>query len=164
MKRFVSEQVIVIAGGSSGIGRATARAAGERGAKVVVSARNAEALASAVAEIEARGGEALAVPADATSADDAERLCERAVERFGRIDTFVATVMVTVYAEAEQLEADELHRVMDANFLGRVHAYRAALPHLRASGGTFSRRRRAASTSKRPGSSRRGTGAASTSA
>ena len=75
--------------------------------------------------------------ADATSAADAETLCARAVERFGRIDTFVASVMVTVYAEVEQLDEEELRRVMDVNFLGRVHAYRAALPHLKASHGTF---------------------------
>ena len=137
MKTPLAQQVLVVSGASSGIGRATARAAGERGAKVVVSARNVEALAAAVAEIEARGGEALAVAADAVDPGDAEDVCARAVERFGRIDTFVATVMVTVYAEVEQLDADELRRVMDVNFLGRVHAYRAALPHLQASRGTF---------------------------
>ena len=137
MKKPVAEQVIVISGASSGIGRATARAAGERGARVVVSARNAEALAHAVAEIEAVGGEGLAVPGEAASEADAAALCDRAVERFGRIDTFVASVMVTVYAEVDQLEEEELRRVMDVNFLGRVRAYRAALPHLRASRGTF---------------------------
>ncbi len=137
MKRPLGEQVIVISGASSGIGRATARAAGKRGAKVVVGARNAEALANAVGEIEALGAEAIAVQGDATSEADAVQLCERAVERFGRIDTFVATVMVTVYAEVTELEADELRRVMDVNFLGRVHAYRAVLPHLQRSGGTF---------------------------
>jgi NAD(P)-dependent dehydrogenase (short-subunit alcohol dehydrogenase family) len=137
MKRPIQEQVLVISGASSGIGRATARAAGGRGAKVVVSARNADALANAVVEVEARGGEAIAVEGDATIEADAVALCARAVERFGRIDTFVASVMVTVYAEVTELEADELRRVMDVNFLGRVHAYRAALPHLQASRGTF---------------------------
>ena len=137
MKKPVSEQVIVISGASSGIGRATARAAGERGAKVVVSARNEEALDHAAAEIEALGGEALAVVGDAASDGDAGTLCARAVKRFGRIDTFAVTVMVTVYAEVEQLELEELQRVLDVNFVGRVRAYRAALPHLQASRGTF---------------------------
>lgn len=137
MKRPVGDQVVVISGASSGIGRATARAAAERGAKVVVSARNGEALDAAVREIEARGGEGLAVTGDATSLVDAESLCARAAERFGRIDTFVAAVMVTVYAEVEELDPDELRRVHDVNFLGRAHAYRAALPHLKASRGTF---------------------------
>jgi NAD(P)-dependent dehydrogenase (short-subunit alcohol dehydrogenase family) len=90
-----------------------------------------------VAEVEASGSEALAVPGEATSEVDAETLCARAVERFGRIDTFVNSVMVTVYAEVEQLEPDELERVLDVNFVGRYRAFRAALPHLRASRGTF---------------------------
>jgi NAD(P)-dependent dehydrogenase (short-subunit alcohol dehydrogenase family) len=137
VKRPLADQVIVVSGASSGVGRAVARAAGARGAKVVVSARNAEALQHAVAEVEAAGGEGLAVPGEATSAVDAESLCARAAERFGRIDTFVATVMVTVYAEVEQLDAEELHRVVDVNFHGRAHAYRAALPYLKASRGTF---------------------------
>ena len=122
MKRPVAEQVIVVSGASSGIGRAVARAAGERGASVVVSARSVEALDNAVHEIEAAGGQGLAIPGEATSEEDAESLCERAIERFGRIDTFVATVMVTVYAEVERLEAEELRRVLDVNFLGRAHA------------------------------------------
>ncbi len=137
MKKPVSEQVVVVSGASSGIGRATARAAGARGARVVVSARNAEALEAAVAEIEAAGGEGLAVVADATSHVDSESLCVRAVERFGRIDTFVASVMVTVYAEVEELEPEELRRVMDVNFMSRALAFRAALPHLKTSRGTF---------------------------
>jgi NAD(P)-dependent dehydrogenase (short-subunit alcohol dehydrogenase family) len=137
VKRPLAEQVIVVSGASSGIGRAVARAAGARGAKVVVSARNAEALEHAVGEIEAAGGEGLAVPGEATSEADAENVCARAVERFGRIDTFVASVMVTVYAEVEQLEPEELRRVLDVNFLGRAYAYRAALPRLKASRGTF---------------------------
>ena len=137
MKRPVPEQVIVVAGASSGIGRAVARAAGARGAAVVVSARNEEALANAVAEIEAAGGRGLAVPREEASDGDAEALCAQALERFGRIDTVVASAMVTVYAEVDQLELDELQRVLDVNFLGRVRLYRAALPQLRESRGTF---------------------------
>jgi NAD(P)-dependent dehydrogenase (short-subunit alcohol dehydrogenase family) len=137
VKKALEHQVLVVTGASSGIGRATARAAGARGAKVVVSARNVEALDAAAAEVEAAGGEALPVAADATSAADNEQLCARAVERFGRIDSFVCTVMVTVYAEVTELDSEELRRVLDVNFLGRFHAYRAALPHLQASRGTF---------------------------
>ena len=137
MKRPLSEQVVVVAGASSGVGRATARAAGGRGAKVVVSARNEAALGHAVAEIEALGSEALAVPGDAAAEEDMQELCARAVERFGRIDTFVATVMVTVYAEVERLDLEELRRVLDVNFVGRARAYLAALPHLQGTRGTF---------------------------
>jgi NAD(P)-dependent dehydrogenase (short-subunit alcohol dehydrogenase family) len=137
MKKPLAEQVVVILGASSGIGRATARAAAHRGARVVVAARNAEALENAVREVEEAGSEGLAVAVDTTSRDGLVALCARVVERFGRIDTFVASVMVTVYAEIEQLEAEELRRVLEVNFLGRAYAYWAALPHLKAARGTF---------------------------
>ena len=137
MKKPLAEQVVVVLGASSGIGRATARAAARRGAKVVVGARNAEGLENAVREVEEAGSEGLATQVDTTSQDDLESLCAGAVERFGRIDTFVAAVMVTVYAEIEQLEPGELRRVLEVNFLGRAYAYWAALPHLKDSRGTF---------------------------
>jgi NAD(P)-dependent dehydrogenase (short-subunit alcohol dehydrogenase family) len=135
VKKPIADQVVVVAGASSGIGRAVARAVGERGAKVVVAARNADGLEAAAREIESAGGIALA--GAATSRDDAEALCAAAVERSGRIDTFVNSVMVTVYAEVERLDPDELRRVMDVNFMGRALSYWAALPHLKASRGTY---------------------------
>jgi NAD(P)-dependent dehydrogenase (short-subunit alcohol dehydrogenase family) len=128
---------MVVTGASSGLGRAIARLAGERGAKVVVTARNAEALDNCVAEIERAGSEGLAVPGDVTDRDQVERVVEAAVERFGRIDTYVASAIVTVYAEAERLEPEELRRVWEVNFFGVVHGYWAALPHLHRSRGTF---------------------------
>src|SRR5919201_1698912 len=136
-KKPVSEQVVVVSGASYGLGRAIARAAGEKGAKVVVAARNGEALAAAAKEIETAGSEALVVEADVAVQEQVERVVERAVERFGRIDTFVANAIVTVYAEADRLEPAELRRVMDVNFFGSVYGYWAALPELRKAKGTF---------------------------
>src|SRR2546423_4984038 len=136
-KKPLPEQVVVVTGASSGLGRAIARLAGERGAKVVVTARSAEALDNAVAEIEASGSEALAVPADHTVQDEVARVVEQAIDPFGRIDTYCANAIVTVYAEAERLEAEELRCVLDVNFFGMVYGFWAALPHLQESKGTF---------------------------
>jgi NAD(P)-dependent dehydrogenase (short-subunit alcohol dehydrogenase family) len=136
-KKPLSEQVVVVTGGSSGLGRAIARGAGERGAKVVVTARNEEALEHCVAEIERAGSDALAVPADCAERDQVEAVVVGAVRRFGRIDTYVANSIVTVYSEAARLEPEELRRVMDVNFFGVVYGFWASLPHLRASKGTF---------------------------
>jgi NAD(P)-dependent dehydrogenase (short-subunit alcohol dehydrogenase family) len=136
-KKRIQDQVVVVTGASSGIGRAIARAAGERGAKVVVAARGKDGLAAAVDEIERAGSEALAVEGDLAGQEENEELVRRAVERFGRIDTFVANAIVTVYAEVEQLEPDELRRVFDVNFFGVAHGYWAALPALKESRGTF---------------------------
>jgi NAD(P)-dependent dehydrogenase (short-subunit alcohol dehydrogenase family) len=136
-KKPLSEQVVVVTGASSGLGRAIARAAGERGAKVVVTARNAHALDDAVREIEAFGSEALAVPADHAVQDEVGQVVEQAVDRFGRIDAYVANAIVTVMSEVEQLQPDELRRVLDVNFFGMVHGFWASLPHLKQSRGTF---------------------------
>jgi NAD(P)-dependent dehydrogenase (short-subunit alcohol dehydrogenase family) len=136
-KKPLREQVVVVTGASTGLGRAIARGAGDRGAKVVLAARNEEALANGVQEIEQAGSEALAVATDVAELAQVRSLVERSVERFGRIDTFVANAIVTVYAEASDLEPDELRRVMDVNFFGVVHGYWAALPHLRETRGTF---------------------------
>jgi NAD(P)-dependent dehydrogenase (short-subunit alcohol dehydrogenase family) len=128
-KKPLSEQVIVIGGGSYGLGRAIAERAKGRGARVVIGARTREALDAAAVD--------LAVETDVTDRAQVERLVDTTVEQFGRIDTYVANAMVTVYAEAHRLEDDELRRVFDVNFFGGVYGYWAALPHLRASRGTF---------------------------
>ncbi len=136
-KKPLSEQVVVIAGGSYGLGRAIAVAAAGRGAKVVVGARTREALDGTVADIEAAGSIGLGVETDVSDRGQVKRLAEATVTRFGRIDTYIANAMVTVYAEAHRLEDEELRRVFDVNFFGGVYGYWTVLPQLRASGGTF---------------------------
>jgi NAD(P)-dependent dehydrogenase (short-subunit alcohol dehydrogenase family) len=136
-KKPLHEQVMVVTGASSGVGRAVARAAGERGAKVVVGARGEDGLNAAVEEIERAGSEALAVAGDVAEREYNDELVRAALERFGRIDTFVANAIVTVYAEVEHLEPDELRRVIDVNFFGVANGYWAALPALKESHGTF---------------------------
>jgi NAD(P)-dependent dehydrogenase (short-subunit alcohol dehydrogenase family) len=136
-KKPLHEQVVVVTGGSAGLGRAVARLAAQRGATVVVAARGADALDATVGELQALGAAALGVQADVASLDDCHRIVEETIDRFGRIDTFCANAMVTVYQEARDLEPDELRRVLDVNFFGGVNCYWAALPHLVASRGTF---------------------------
>jgi NAD(P)-dependent dehydrogenase (short-subunit alcohol dehydrogenase family) len=136
-KRPLSEQVVVLGGGSYGLGRAIATAAGRRGAKVAVGARSREALDGTLADIEAAGGQGLVLETDVSDRTQVEALVAAAVDRFGGVDTYIANGMVTVYAEAHRLEEDELRRVFDVNFFGGVYGYWVALPHLRASRGTF---------------------------
>ena len=128
---------MVVTGASSGLGRAAARAAGERGAKVVVGARGEDGLNAAVEEIERAGSVAIAVAGDVAEREYNDELVRAALERFGRIDTFVANAIVTVYAEVEHLEPEELRRVLDVNFFGVANGYWAALPALKESHGTF---------------------------
>ena len=136
-KKSLREQVVVVTGASAGLGRAVVRLAASRGATVVAVARGTDGLDAAVAECAGLGVPAAAVEADVSSLDDCTRAVEEAIDRFGRIDTFCANAMVTVYQEARELEPEELRRVLDVNFFGAVNCYWAALPHLVSSRGSF---------------------------
>jgi NAD(P)-dependent dehydrogenase (short-subunit alcohol dehydrogenase family) len=136
-KKPIHEQVVLVTGASAGLGRAVARLAAFRGARVVAVSRGGDGLDATVAELERMGADAVGVQADVSSLDDCHRMVEEAVDRFGRIDTCCANAMVTVYEEARALRPDELRRVHDVNFFGAVNAYWAALPHLTEVRGTF---------------------------
>ncbi len=133
----VSEQVVVVMGASSGIGRATALRFAEQGAAVVVAARGEPGLKSLVAEIEAGGGRATAVVADVTDPAQVQAVADRAVAEYGRLDTWVHMAGVLLVAGFDDTTPDEFARVLQVNLLGQVHGAKAALPHLRRGGGAF---------------------------
>jgi short-subunit dehydrogenase len=133
--RPISDQTIVITGASSGIGRETAVRAGARGARVVLAARNEEALGHAVQEVSAAGGQAEAVVCDVTEWDALEGLARRAEERFGAIDTWVNNAGVTEYAKVRDSTPEEMERIVRVNLLGQMLGARAALPALERRGG-----------------------------
>ena len=133
-KTPLAEQVVVVTGGSAGLGRAVVRLAASRGARVVVAARGSAGLDGVARELGENGH---VVEGDVASLDDCQRIVEEAIDRFGRIDTFCANAMVTVYQEARNLLPEELRRVMDVNYFGGVNCYWAALPHLVETRGTF---------------------------
>ena len=135
MTRPLAQQVVVVTGASSGIGRETALALARRGAKVTALARGRQALETLAAEVERMGGEIHTVVGDVADWPTVERAATETVERFGRIDTWVNNAAVSIYATIEDLTVDEVRRVTEVNYLGVVHGVKAALPHLRAAGG-----------------------------
>ncbi|HEY8567012.1 MAG TPA: SDR family oxidoreductase [Beijerinckiaceae bacterium] len=131
----VEEQVIVLTGASSGIGLATARALAERGAKLVLAARNAEVLADLVREIEAKGGEALAVETDVSKREDLERLAQRAKERFGGFDTWINNAAVAIYGSVFEVPLEDHRQLIETNYWGVVNGSLIAAEHLKTRGG-----------------------------
>jgi NAD(P)-dependent dehydrogenase (short-subunit alcohol dehydrogenase family) len=133
----IAEQVVVVMGASSGIGRATALRFAEQGAAVVVAARGEPGLTSLVAEIERGGGRATAVVADVTDPAQVQAVADRAVAEHGRLDTWVQMAGVLLVAGFDDTTPAEFARVLEVNLLGQVHGAKAALPHLRRGGGAF---------------------------
>jgi NAD(P)-dependent dehydrogenase (short-subunit alcohol dehydrogenase family) len=130
----LNQQVVVVMGASSGIGRAAALDFAARGAAVMCSARDEEGLATVVQEIRSKGGKALAVVADVADPEQMTRLADFTAQEMGRIDTWVHVAAVSVYARFEDTTPAEFARVIEVNLLGQVHGAQAALPHLRRAG------------------------------
>jgi NAD(P)-dependent dehydrogenase (short-subunit alcohol dehydrogenase family) len=130
----IDQQVVAVVGASSGIGRETAIQFAARGAKLVVSARSEPGLDSLVDEIRQMGGEAIAVPADVTNFEQVKAIADKAIQQYGRLDTWVHLAAINLYATFEQTTPQEFKRVIDVNLMGQVHGAMAALPHLKREG------------------------------
>ncbi len=133
----IAQQVVVVCGASSGIGREAALRFAERGAQVVVAARTASALESLVDEIRERGGSAVAQVADVAVFEQVQLVAERAISAFGRLDTWVHLAGVGLFATFEQLTMEEFQQVININLMGQVHGAKAALPYLKRDGGAL---------------------------
>jgi NAD(P)-dependent dehydrogenase (short-subunit alcohol dehydrogenase family) len=120
-------RVVVVTCASAGLGRAIARAFGERGAAVGLIARGKERLAAAEAEIRDAGGRALALPADVSDAAALEAAAERVERELGPIDVWVNNAMVSVFSPVKEMTAEEFRRVTEVTYLGYVHGTLAAL-------------------------------------
>lgn len=133
----VQDQVVVIVGASSGIGRVTAKRFAEHGARVVVAARGESGLRSLVEEIQTAGGQAVSQVADASRPEDMEALARRAMEAFNGLDTWAHIAGVSMWADFGQTTPEEFRQVIEVDLLGPVHGAMAALPHMKRNGGAF---------------------------
>jgi len=124
----LQNKIALVTGASRGIGRATARLLAENGAGVVVTARTEEELQTLAAEIEAIGSQTLLVTADVTREEDVERLQERALEAFGRVDILVNNVGVGKYGPLSALSVEDYDWMMDSNMRSSFLCTRAFLP------------------------------------
>lgn len=126
-QRISRPEVVVITGASGGVGRATARAFGKRGARVCLVARGQAGLEGARRDVEQAGGEAIIVAGDAADPQTHERAAQQAEEAFGPIDTWVNVAFTTVFSPFMDVTPDEYKRVTEVTYLGYVYGTQAAL-------------------------------------
>lgn len=126
-----------ITGASSGIGAAVARELASQGARVVLAARRVDRLHSLCAEIEAAGGEALAVECDVRDRVSLNAAVAAAVQRWGGLDLVLANAGFGVAGSVFQLETEDFRRQFETNFFGVLDTFYATLPYLERSRGRF---------------------------
>ncbi|HVL77015.1 MAG TPA: SDR family oxidoreductase [Noviherbaspirillum sp.] len=133
----LSEQTIVLTGATSGIGLVTAREAARRGAKLVLVARNEDALKQLQKELQAKGCEAICVAADVANDQEMRRVSQAAIDRFGGFDTWVNNAGVSIFGRLEDVPLEDQRRLFETNFWGVVHGSMVAVEHLKQRGGAL---------------------------
>ena len=124
----LKDKVAVVTGASQGIGRETALALAEAGAKVVVAARNEEKLAALAGAIAAAGGEAFALKMDVADAEQVKAGFKQVIEKLGRLDILVNNAAVTRDGLAMRMKKDDWDAVLQTNLTGAHLCIQQALP------------------------------------
>ncbi|HEY1344912.1 MAG TPA: SDR family oxidoreductase [Streptosporangiaceae bacterium] len=125
---------VVVTGASAGIGRATARLFGERGASVALIARGQAGLDGAARDVEEAGGKALAISADVADYAQVTAAARDIEEQLGPIDVWINVAFTSVFAPFADITAEEFRRVTEVSYLGFVHGTMAALTLMRPRG------------------------------
>jgi NAD(P)-dependent dehydrogenase (short-subunit alcohol dehydrogenase family) len=126
----IKDKVVIITGGSSGIGFALAREFGIQGAKIVISARSIDRLTEAENKLKSEGIDVIAVSADVSKEADCINLIEKAAAHFGKIDILVNNAGISMRAAFVNTSPDVLRKLMETNFWGTVYCTKQALPYL----------------------------------
>jgi NADP-dependent 3-hydroxy acid dehydrogenase YdfG len=135
-QRDLGSSVVLVAGASSGMGRATALLAAEAGATLVLAARSADALDDVAAAVKRRGARVQAIPTDATDREAVERLVRAAIDAHGRIDALVNTVGTNIPRRAlDELTSESWSEMLAANLSAAFNLTQAVVPVLRKQGG-----------------------------
>lgn len=126
----MKDKVVVITGGSSGIGKALAEVFGRNGSKILVTGRNKTDLDRAVSELKSKGILISGFVADASAVEDSTKMAAEALMLFGRIDILINNAGITMRALFEDLDLSVVKKVMDINFYGALFATKACLSEI----------------------------------
>jgi len=136
-KPFLQGRVILVTGGSSGIGRATAQRLAGHGARLALVARTVAPLQQAVEELRKIGADALAVPADVTDSEQSRHAVDATVSHFSRLDALVCSAGISMRSLFESSDLAALEQVMRVNFFGTLYPTYFAIPHVKQTRGSL---------------------------
>ena len=127
----LADKVAIVTGGSRGIGSAISSELAKNGVKVIVNYRSdADSANRVVKEVQAAGGEAVAVQADVSHSEDVNRLIEEAISKFGKIDFLVNNAGITKDRTFRKLSRDDWDQVINVNLNSVYNTISAALPYI----------------------------------
>lgn len=130
---ILKDKVVIITGAGPGMGQAMCRGAAAEGAKVVVSARSVDAIEKLAAEIQAAGGEAIAVPCDVASDEQCQALAQAAIAKWGRIDGMVHSAYYHPdWASILDHPIEQVTRALDVIAVGALRMAKAVVPQMKA--------------------------------
>lgn len=124
----IENKVVIITGGSSGIGEASAKLLAEKGAKVVLGARREDQLAKLVEEIKSKGGQAVYRVTDVVNPEDNQQLIQLALDTFGGVDVIFLNAGIMPNSPLSELKTDEWNKMIDVNIKGVLNGIAAILP------------------------------------
>jgi NADP-dependent 3-hydroxy acid dehydrogenase YdfG len=130
MARNLREQVIIVTGASSGIGRGIAEQLARKGARVILAARRNTELSYVAEAINERDGEALPIPTDVTVQKDVDNLVHQTLKKYGQIDLLVNNAGIVVYGDITKLNIEDFERVFATNILGLVRCTKSVIPYM----------------------------------
>ena len=128
MSENIQGKVVVITGGSGGIGRSTARHLASHGAKIAVAGQNFDRMRTVVGEIVEAGGAAKAFSVDVTKRAEVESMVAGCLAEFGRVDVLVSNAGVMAIAPMSEGRTDEWDRMIDINIKGVLYGIAAVMP------------------------------------
>src|SRR5882672_1930816 len=126
----MKDNVIIITGGSSGIGKALAEEFGKHGSKVLITGRNQSDLHAVVDELRQKGIIISGFPADVSRPEDNRNMAAEAIRVYGKIDVLINNAGISMRALFEEVDLDVVRKVMDINFYGVLYATQSCLPEI----------------------------------
>jgi dehydrogenase/reductase SDR family member 7B len=126
----MKDKVVIVTGGSSGIGKALAEKFGMHGSKILITGRNADQLLMTVSELKKKGIVIEGFVADVSVEEDNKQMALETIEKFGTIDILINNAGVSMRAMFEELDLAVIKKVMDVNFFGAVYATKYCLPEI----------------------------------